>query len=63
MTKYTYIVILNVPLMIHSKNVVNAKKLYAYLQTLDFKIESYHPNINVVLYNLNLYVFKIVLLY
>lgn len=39
------------------------KNLYAYLQTLDFKIESYHPNINVVLYNLKIYGFKIVLLY
>lgn len=43
MTKYTYIVILNVAL-IHNKHVGNAKKnLYAYLQTLVFKIESYHP--------------------
>lgn len=44
MTKYTYIVILNVALMIHNKNVGNAKKnLYAYLQISVFKIESYHP--------------------
>lgn len=33
------------------------KNLYMYLQTLDFKIESYHQNINVVLYNLKIYVF------
>lgn len=40
------------------------QKIYVHFcKTLDFKIESYHPNINVVLYNLKLYVFKIVLLY
>lgn len=32
------------------------KNLYTYLQTSDFKVESYHPNIN-VLYNLKIYVF------
>lgn len=31
MTKYTYIVILNVTLMIHNKNVVNAKKNYMHI--------------------------------
>lgn len=28
------------------------KNLYAYPKTLDFKIESYHTNINVVLHNI-----------
>lgn len=43
MTKYTYTVILNVALMIHN-NIGNVKKnLYAHLQTLVFKTESYHP--------------------
>ena len=44
-------------------NVVNVKDQYTFLQTLDLKIDSYHPNINVVLYHLKLYVVKIVLLY